>query len=117
MLKVYVYNKCSTCQKALTWLAAKKVPFKEIPIRERPPAMSELKTMLTLYDGQVRRLFNTSGMDYRAQNLSDKLPGMTTSAALGLLVKNGNLVKRPFLLAPDGRGAVGFREEEWKALL
>jgi len=117
MLKIYAYNKCSTCQKALKWLTARKVPFREIPIRETPPTRAELKKMLGLFDGQIRRLFNTSGQDYRGMKLGDKLGSMSTEDALALLATNGNLVKRPFVLTSDGRGAVGFREEEWKRLL
>ena len=35
---------------------------------------------------------------------------------IALLSRNGNLVKRPFLLTEAG-GAVGFRQEEWERLL
>lgn len=72
--------------------------------------------MLKLYKGNVRRLFNTSGGDYKALNLKDKLPDLSDSAAMDLLAANGNLVKRPFVLTKNG-GVVGFKEEEWKVLL
>ena len=45
-----------------------------------------------------------------------RLPALTESAALDLLSRNGNLVKRPFLLTGDC-GAVGFKEEEWRKLV
>lgn len=72
--------------------------------------------MLAAYDGQIRRLFNTSGLDYRAQKLNEKLPAMDEAAALALLTKNGNLVKRPFLLGPNV-AIVGFDEQRWKDAL
>ncbi len=72
--------------------------------------------MLAAYGGELRRLFNTSGKDYREQKLGEKLPDMSESAALALLAGNGNLVKRPFLLG--GRVAlVGFDEAVWLAAL
>lgn len=72
--------------------------------------------MLKLYKGNVRRLFNTSGGDYKALNLKDKLSALSDSEAMDLLAANGNLVKRPFVLTKNG-GVVGFKEEEWKVLL
>jgi len=60
----------------------------------------------------LKSLFNTSGMDYRAQGLKDVLPTLDQESALKLLVGNGNLVKRPFLVF-DGGVLVGFKEDEW----
>ena len=42
--------------------------------------------------GQVRKLFNTSGQDYRALGLKDKLPAMSEADALEMLASNGMLV-------------------------
>ena len=115
-LKVYAYKNCGTCKKALKWLNEQGIDYKEIPIRETPPKKPELKRMLSYYDGELRRLFNTSGGDYKALNLKDKLPTMKKDAALDLLASNGNLVKRPFVLGKDV-GLVGFKEDEWAAML
>ena len=71
--------------------------------------------MLDFYDGDLRRLFNTSGQDYRAQNLKDRLPNLSSEEAIELLHQNGNLIKRPFLLTPTV-GRVGFKESEWQDL-
>jgi len=111
-LTVYTYANCDTCRNAVKWLRARGLIFTERAIRETPPGLPELRTMLAAYGGERRRLFNTSGRDYRAQKLGEKLPAMTEGAALRLLCENGNLVKRPFLI---GRGAalVGFDEATW----
>lgn len=111
-LRVYAYANCDTCRKALKFLAAKKIAHEVIPIREQPPTIAELRTMLAHVGGDLRKLFNTSGQDYRALDLKSRLPKMTEDEALALLAGNGNLVKRPFALTPE-IGAVGFREEEW----
>ena len=83
-----------------------------ITIRETPPANRELETMLNAYDGNLRRLFNVSGGDYRALGLKDTLPSMSKKDAFDLLRSNGNLVKRPFLIGEDV-ALVGFKESEW----
>lgn len=111
---VYVYSGCSTCRDALKWLNAQKIAFTEKPIRETPPSLAELKQMLALQNGNLRRLFNTSGLEYRAMKLSEKLPAMSESEALTLLAGNGKLVKRPFVLN-DKFGLLGFDEKAWSA--
>ena len=118
MLKVYHYAKCSTCQNAIRWLHARGVQFTEHAIRETPPAAAELTAMLHAHHGNLRRIFNTSGMDYRALGLAEKLPALSTAEALALAATNGMLVKRPFALDPEaGVFLTGFREAEWEKAL
>src|SRR3989442_938892 len=109
MLKIYTLANCETCRKAVKWLRAHKVAFEERAIRETPPTAAELRAALAAYDGEMRKLFNTAGRDYREQRVGEKLPGMSGAAALALLAGNGNLVKRPFLTG-NGIGLVGFYE-------
>ena len=114
-LKVYEYANCSTCKKALKFLDKKKISYDRIAIVETPPSKTELKKMLAHYDGQLGKLFNTSGVVYREMKLGEKLKKMPIDEALSLLASNGKLVKRPFLLSDDV-GLVGFKEEEWNQL-
>jgi len=118
MLKFYAYQGCSTCRAATKWLGAHDIAFNEAAIRETPPSVPELKAMLAAKGGDLRPLFNTSGLDYRAMNLKEKLPAMTVAEALKLLSENGNLVKRPFALdLKAGVFLTGFKEPEWQAAL
>ncbi len=112
MLRLYSYKGCDTCRKAKKWLQEKGEAFEEIPIRDKPPSKRELKQMLKNYGGDIRRLFNVSGQDYRSLNLKEKLPGMSPDQAIDLLSGNGNLIKRPFALKGN-KGLVGFKPDEW----
>jgi len=112
-MKIYTYKNCSTCKKATKWLNAHGISYEELPIRETPPSRQELEAMLGQYDGELRRLFNTAGGDYRELRLKDRLPGLSKEEAFELLTSRGNLVKRPFLIGKDF-GLVGFKEEEWE---
>jgi arsenate reductase len=116
MLKIYMYKNCGTCQKAKKYLAANKIDYAEIPIRETPPTKAELKRMLKHMDGNIKKLFNTSGMDYKSENMKDVLPTLNDAQAVDRLNANGNLVKRPFLIA-ENFGTVGFKENVWDDLL
>jgi arsenate reductase len=111
MLTLYTYAKCSTCRKAVAYLTKRGIAHREKPIREQPPSLAELKAMHAGC-GELRRLFNTSGLDYRSLGLKDTLPTMSDAQALRLLAGNGNLIKRPFVPLPGG-GLVGFDAAEW----
>jgi len=114
-LKFYAYKNCDTCRKAIKYLDEKGVGYELIPIREQPPTKAELETMLANHGGNIRKLFNTSGGDYKDLNLKEKLPNMTDAEAINLLSKNGNLVKRPFAIKAK-TGVVGFNESAWGGL-
>jgi arsenate reductase len=113
---VYAYDKCSTCRNALKWLDQRGVAYQVKPIREQPPSAAELERMLAAYDGDLKRLFNTSSKDYREAELGARLEGMSKAQAFALLRKNGNLVKRPFVVGGDA-SLVGFKPDEWKKAL
>ncbi len=113
--KAYTYAGCGTCKKAVRFLRDRGVDFQEIPIREHPPTAAELEGALQSYQGEIRRLFNTSGRDYKEMELSKKLPTLSAAEAIALLAGNGNLVKRPFVVLDSGY-LVGFNEADWAKL-
>jgi len=115
-LKIYQYPKCSTCRKALKFLDANNISYTSIDITEKPPTKTELKQMLKHQNGELRKLFNTSGVQYRELKIKDKLPTMSEVEALDLLSQNGKLIKRPFLLS-NTTGFVGFKEDAWSEQL
>lgn len=116
MARVYVYNGCDSCRRAVKWLNARDVAPETAPIRETPPSREELESALLAAGGEMRKLFNVSGRDYREMDMKSRLPGMPESEAIALLSQNGNLVKRPFLATRAGCCA-GFDEAVWATLL
>lgn len=114
-MKIYSYSGCDTCRKALKWLSENGLSAEVLPIRETPPSMEELRTALAA-TGSIRKLFNTSGGDYKELGMKDRLPTLSDEEALELLATRGNLIKRPFVL--HGKGAlVGFDAQAWSAVL
>jgi len=112
MLTIYTLSNCDTCRKAVKWLRARGVAFEERAIRETPPSAAEVRAMLKAHDGDLKKVFNLAGGEFRALKLGEKLPQMSETEAVKLLAGNGSLVKRPFLIG-DGIGLVGFKEDEW----
>ena len=114
MLKFFGYQKCGTCRKAIKWLSTNDIPYQFIDITENPPSQTVLTKIVKSGEYQVKDLFNRSGKLYRDFNLKDKLPTMTTSAAIALLAQHGKLCKRP--LVTDGkRFSVGFQAQDFAA--
>jgi arsenate reductase (glutaredoxin) len=116
MIVIYVYQKCGTCRKALKWLTLNQIPHEVKSIRETPPLPHEIQSALLALNGDIRKIFNTSGIDYRALDLKSQMATMSEEKVIRLLAKNGNLVKRPFLIG-DGKFLVGFNESDWQKAL
>lgn len=113
---VYIYGKCSTCKKALLFLTRHKITFTVKEITTEPPSIAELQQMLKYQNGNLKKLFNTSGQLYKEMQLSEKLEDMSLDKALALLNQHGMLVKRPFLLGSHF-GLTGFNEAAWSLAL
>jgi arsenate reductase len=113
-MKFYAYRKCSTCRDAAKWLASRGLEVESLEIRETPPTCDELQYALTLL-GEIRKLLNTSGAEYRAMGLKDRLGDLASDEIFMLIQENGNLCKRPFLIDEEkGIVLTGFNAEEWE---
>ena len=112
-MKLYSYNKCGTCRKAVKFLENRKVKFELIDITETPPTKQILKAAVKVKG--MKKLFNTSGVQYRELNIKDKLPTMTEGQAVDLLASNGRLIKRP-IAVHKSKITVGFDIEEFKKI-
>ncbi len=110
------YPRCTTCQRARQWLDARHVAYTVRDIKIDNPTYDELAAWHRISGLPLKRFFNTSGLQYKALGLAEKLAGMDEDAQLKLLAADGMLVKRPILVG-DGFVLVGFREPEWEAKL
>ena len=113
MLKVYCYNRCTTCRKALKWLEDHGIAHTVVDIKTEHPDEAALRAYYRQSGLPLKRFFNTSGIPYRELGLSQKLPSMTEDEQLALLATDGMLVKRP-LVVGDGFILTGFKEAEWE---
>ena len=113
MTKVYCYDRCSTCKKALAWLDANGVVYEKIDIKADHPDEATLRELHKKSGLPLKRFFNTSGMLYRDMGLATRLPTMSEDEQFKLLASDGMLVKRP-LLVTDSAVCAGFKEAEWR---
>ena len=108
------YPKCSTCQKAKTFLDANHIPYELRDIKLDNPSEEELRRWHALSGLPLKKFFNTSGLQYRALELTKKLPTMTEDEQFALLATDGMLVKRPLLVGEDFV-LTGFKQADWEA--
>ena len=65
MLKVYCYNRCTTCKKALKWLDEQGIGYKQVDIKENHPGEGEIREFHAASGLPLKRFWNTSGLPYR----------------------------------------------------
>lgn len=111
------YPPCSTCKKARKWLDDHGLTYTARHIKEENPTYEELSRWLEVSGLPIKKFFNTSGLQYKALGLKEKLPQMSQDEQLRLLSSDGMLVKRPIVVTEDGSVLVGFREEQWTQVL
>ncbi len=112
MLQFICYSKCTTCQKAKKWLEENNISFEEREIKEKNPTYEELSFWLKISKLPINKLFNTSGLLYRAENMKEKIKMLSEPELLAILASDGMMVKRPILVGDDFV-LFGFKEEEW----
>ena len=110
------YDRCTTCKKAQQWLDARGETYTRREIKAEPPTEAELRAWHAKSGLPLKRFWNTSGQQYRALGLKDKLAEMTEDEQFALLASDPMLVRRPLLIGDDFM-LPGFKEAEWKEAL
>ena len=108
---LYSYLKCSTCRKAAKWLQSRDLEFKLIDIVKEPPLVNYLNLALEQYSDDKKRVFNTRGQAFKTLNLD--IYGLSREEIIQLLLSDGKLIKRPFLIYEEEKVILGFNEIEY----
>lgn len=110
------YDRCSTCKKAQAWLDERGENYTRREIKEAPPTEAELRAWQKMSGLPLGRFWNTSGQQYRALGLKDKLADMSEDEQFQLLASDPMLVRRPILIGGDFVRP-GFKQPEWEEVL
>ena len=108
---LYSYLKCSTCRKAAKWLEIKDFEFQLIDIVKEPPLVNYLNIALKQYSDDKKRIFNTRGKAFKTLNID--IYGLSREEIIQLLVSDGKLIKRPFLVYEEKKVILGFNEIQY----
>ena len=107
----YSYLKCSTCRKAEKWLKSKDFEFQLIDIVKEPPLVNYLNLALEQYSDDKKRIFNTRGKAFKTLDLN--IDRLSNEEIIQLLLSDGKLIKRPFLIYEGKRVILGFNEIQY----
>jgi len=107
----YSYLKCSTCRKAAKWLENKYFEYELIDIVKQPPLVNYLNMALEKYSEDKKRIFNTRGSAFKTLNRD--IDGLSREEIIQLLLSDGKLIKRPFLIYEEKKVILGFNEIEY----
>jgi len=73
-----------------------------------------LKKIIKQSGEELKKFFNTSGVEYKSLNMKEKIKNMTEKEIIELISSNGKLLKRP--IVTDGqKSTVGFKEDTFKS--
>ena len=108
---LYSYFKCSTCRKAAKWLESKDCEFQLIDIVKEPPLINYLDIALEQYSDDKKMIFNTRGKAFKTLNLD--IDRLSKAEIIQLLLSDGKLIKRPFLIYEGKKVILGFNEIEY----
>ena len=107
----YTYLKCSTCRKAEKWLEKANLEYQLIDIVKEPPSSKYLKLAFEQYSEDKKRIFNTRGKSFKSIDLD--IYDLSKEEIIQLLLSDGKLIKRPFLIYEGKKVILGFNEIEY----
>ena len=107
----YSYLKCSTCRKATNWLDKKNFKYQLIDIVKEPPLLDYLNLALEQYSADKKKVFNTRGKAFKSINI--EINSLSRDEINQLLLSDGKLIKRPFLVYEEKKVILGFNEIEY----
>ena len=107
----YSYLKCSTCRKAAKWLDKKDFEYQLIDIVNEPPLLDYLSLALEQYSADKKKIFNTRGKAFKSINLD--IYSLSREEIIQLLLSDGKLIKRPFLIYEGKKLILGFNEIQY----
>ena len=108
----YSYLKCSTCRKAAKWLDNKSFEYQLIDIVEEPPLLKYINLALEEYSSDKKKIFNTRGKAFKLLNLD--IETLSREEIVKLLLSDGKLIKRPFMVYEQKKVLLGFNEIEYE---
>jgi arsenate reductase len=93
------------------WLDKKDVKYQLIDIIKDPPLCNYLNLALEQYSSDKKRIFNIRGKAFKSMNLD--IFSLSGEEIIQLLMSDGKLIKRPFLVYEEKKVILGFNEIEY----
>lgn len=113
IITLYGIPTCGTVRKARKWLAEKGILYTWKDLRTSRPGPLQVEQWVSMLGFKALR--NTSGRAYR--ELGEEKKSWSSEQWVEAFANEPMLIKRPVVELDSVPVLVGFREEEWAALL
>ncbi len=109
-MKIYCHPRWSTCKKTIRLIEELEISYELFDLTKESV---ELETLIKIYNEEglpLKKFFNTSGLEYRNNNIKELFDKKSDEEMLKLISENGLLLKRPFII--DKKVYIGNNLEE-----
>ena len=110
---LYGIPNCDTVKKARSWLEDREIVYAFHDYKKSGADADRIKAWCTAFGWET--ILNRAGTTYRKLPDTDK-SGLDEAKAIGLMVGQPSMVRRPVVEHPSGI-LIGFKPEEWEILL
>jgi arsenate reductase (glutaredoxin) len=111
----YWLPKCSTCQKAETFLKDKGLTIETYVDVKTEKVDKETIKQLAQGVGGIEQLFSKRALKYRAMGLH--LKTLTEDEMLDLMHEEYTFIKRPVIVTSSGKTLAGFSKKQYEGLV
>jgi arsenate reductase len=113
-IRLYGIKNCDTMKKARAWLDKHKVEYAFHDYKSAGIDKDRLEGWANKAGWEI--LLNKAGTTFRKLPDKDK-DGLTEKKAIALMLAQPSMIKRPVLELPRGKLIVGFKPDEYEAVL
>jgi transcriptional regulator, Spx/MgsR family len=114
MITLYGIPNCDTVKKSRVWLDKRGTAFDFHDYKKAGVDEAVLRGWVAAHGWET--VLNRKGTTFRALPDADKT-GLDADKAVGLMLAQPSMIKRPVLALEDGRTLVGFDPAAWRAAL
>jgi Spx/MgsR family transcriptional regulator len=113
-IDLYGIPNCDTIKKARKWLEANDLEYTFHDYKKEGADPAKVEEWVIAHG--VDTVLNKRGTTFRKLSDAEKADAADSHKAVALLVQHPSMIKRP-VLEHLGASTVGFKEDEWSALL
>ena len=114
-MKLYGIPNCNTVKKAQDWLKNNGKDYEFHDFKKKGIAAEKLAEWFNAFGWE--KVINRAGLTFKKLSKEEQAEINSADAAINYLIKNTSAIKRP-ILEIDGKAVLlGFKEDEYQALL
>ena len=112
---VYGIPNCDTVKKARTWLSEQGITYQFHDFKKQGVPAERLPDWMQAVGWE--KLLNRQGTTWRKLDEDTKASAVDAASAAAVMQEHASTIKRPVVEWADGKITVGFKTDDWQALI